>query len=293
MEFRHLQTFVTVGALLSFRRAAKCLHLTQSTVSSQIRSLEESLGVSLFHRLGRSIALTVAGERLMVQARALLDLREETRAGVTSGGQAPCTLRIRMPQSLAMKYLPSVLVKFQDRFPLAGVDVGDCAFAELPDELRAGLIDAAFLLADTVPFSHVAVQLLKEVDLVAVRAKSMQFSGAKCMEWSDFAGFRLFLPLHDCSYKMKLEAELTARGIRPQAVVRVNSMHTLLRCVEKGLGVALIPQFCLGEFTPGTVAKMGFQDEDLQTGILLLTHAKKTFSRELAFFLELCRNYMA
>jgi DNA-binding transcriptional LysR family regulator len=68
VEIRQLKAFRSVAALLSFHRAAEELHYAQSTISAQIQSLEEDLGVQLFDRLGRRILLTEAGERLLQYA---------------------------------------------------------------------------------------------------------------------------------------------------------------------------------------------------------------------------------
>ncbi len=65
MEIRQLKTFQVVARLLSFNKAAQVLHYAQSTVSAQIRLLEDELEVQLFNRLGKSIVLTEAGEQLM------------------------------------------------------------------------------------------------------------------------------------------------------------------------------------------------------------------------------------
>ncbi|MFY7629917.1 LysR family transcriptional regulator [Streptomyces sp. NY05-11A] len=88
MELRLLATFEKVSAVLSFTRAAAELNYAQSSVTSQIRTLEDSLGVELFDRLGSRIRLTEAGERLLPYARQLRELAEEARVAVT-GPQEP------------------------------------------------------------------------------------------------------------------------------------------------------------------------------------------------------------
>jgi DNA-binding transcriptional LysR family regulator len=82
MELRELKTFQKVAILLSFDRAAEVLHYAQSTVSAQIKALEDELGVPLFDRLGRQIVLTDAGEKLLKYSRRLLAIHEETYAEV-------------------------------------------------------------------------------------------------------------------------------------------------------------------------------------------------------------------
>ncbi len=91
MELRQVETFRAVAEELSFSRAAAKLGYVQSSVSAQVAALEQDLGVPLFDRLGRRIALTEAGVVMLSHSRRLLAVAEETRvavadAGVGSGG---------------------------------------------------------------------------------------------------------------------------------------------------------------------------------------------------------------
>jgi len=94
MEFRQLQTFRLVARTRSFTKAAALAHYTQSTVSAQIKALEESLGVRLFDRLGREVSLTVAGKELCRYAEKLLELADETREAVAGKGEPAGNLTI-------------------------------------------------------------------------------------------------------------------------------------------------------------------------------------------------------
>lgn len=84
MEIRHIQSFLVLSQTLHFGRAARQLHLSQPGLSRQIQALERDLGVALFHRLGRRVALTPAGQVLVGHARQIADDLAEARRAVAS-----------------------------------------------------------------------------------------------------------------------------------------------------------------------------------------------------------------
>ena len=102
MELRHLRYFVAVAEELHFRRAADRLHVAQPAVSEQIRKLEQELGVRLFDRTPRSVALTVAGVALLEEARHVLRHAEVAQQAARNAGDS-ATMRLRigyLPDSL-------------------------------------------------------------------------------------------------------------------------------------------------------------------------------------------------
>ena len=123
MELRQLKTFQMVGKLLSFNRAADALNYAQSTVSVQIRGLEEEFGVPLFDRLGKQVVLTEAGQTLMRYAQKMLDMEEETHSELAGRTQSQGSLCVRIPQSLGTYFLPSILQRFHARYPNVGFDI--------------------------------------------------------------------------------------------------------------------------------------------------------------------------
>ena len=194
MEIRHLRTFQAVARLLHFTRAADELHLSQSTVSAQIRELEEELGVRLFDRLGRAVLLTEAGERLVDYARRMQDMAEQIRSEVGRGVEARGSLCARVPATLAEVYMPLVLERFHAEYPGVRVDCINCDDARLRQELGSGRIDVAFLLTEDLTYDGVNVRLLRTEPLVLAAAPDHELASRDTVTPRDLDGRTLLRP---------------------------------------------------------------------------------------------------
>src|SRR5512145_1522837 len=242
MDLRLLKTFDLVASFMSFNRAAKVLHCTQSTVSAQIKSLEDDLGTAVFERLGRRVALTAAGEALQHHARRLLSYEHDIRAAVREVGATVGLISLRVPQSVADRHLPPILQRFCAKYPRVGFDISDCGYHHLPEELRTGEIEAGFLLAMPLEFNDLCNREVLIEPMAFVASPASDLARRSNLTLDDLAGHTLLVPKHDCAYRMKLQQDLMERHVEPAAVVETNSVSSVLRCLEAGLGVALLPE---------------------------------------------------
>jgi DNA-binding transcriptional LysR family regulator len=275
MDFRLLKTFDLVASFMSFNRAAKVLHCTQSTVSAQIKSLEEDLGTTLFERLGRRVALTAAGEALSHHTRRLLSYEHDIRAAVGEVGVSVGLISLRVPQSVADLHLPKILRRFCTKYPRVGVDVSDCGYHRLPEELRTGEIEAGFLLSMPVTFNDLVNTEVLIEPLAFVAHPDSPLAKRHNLTIHDLAGHPLLLPKHDCAYRMKLEQELMEAHVQPAAVIELNSVSSVLRCLGEGLGVALLPERTVQrELALRQLAKLHWH-EPLHASLYFIRHRDK------------------
>ena len=293
MELRQLKTFQTVARLLSFNRAAEVLNYSQSAVSTQIRLLEEEFGVSLFHRLGKRISLTEAGRTLIQYSQKMLDIENETRARVAEREDPQGSLSIRIPQSIGTYFLPRILSEFQFRFPRVGMDISTCAYEALIHELKTGMTDLAFLLAESIPFAELKTELLRVEQLVLVSPPDHLLAGRPSMDLRELTGQIILLPKHDCSYKMVFEQALTEAKIGDATFMEINSVETIKQCVLSGIGVAVIPAMAVRkEIAQKRLAVLSWPEEALETGILMICHRDKWLSPTMEAFMDTARRVL-
>jgi DNA-binding transcriptional LysR family regulator len=135
-----LRCFVTIAETGSFTRAGERLGRTQSTVSLQVKRLEDQLGRSVFARTPRSLALTPEGERLLAPARQLLRLHDAALAELFEP-DIKGRVRLGVPEDFATAHLPAVLATFAEAHPLVELEVTCDLTLNLLDKFHAGAFD--------------------------------------------------------------------------------------------------------------------------------------------------------
>jgi DNA-binding transcriptional LysR family regulator len=250
MELKHLATFLAVTRHLSFTRAAEELGYVQSSVTAQVKALEKELDVPLFDRLGRRVALTVAGQELRGHAQLLLGHAEQAREAVQGAHGDPRqvrgTLRIAAPESLCAYRLPPVLRALQDRFPLLRVVFGPAGRAELLSALGEGTLDAGFLLEEIVTGPMTIAERLSEEPLLLVANPGHRLASRDKVHTEDLAGETLLLFEQGCAHRDIIDRELKRTAIHPSTMEFV-SAEALKRCAAAGLGVAMLPAITVAE----------------------------------------------
>lgn len=149
---RHLRYFVAVAQELHFGRAADRLHMAQSPLSQRIRSLERELGVQLFVRSSRQVALTPAGRVLLDEAPRLLAAADDVRAlmhRVRDGGLGE--LRTGMPPDFDARLVAGVLAGFRAACPEVRLDIRQALAAEQELALATGTIDVGLVWHPLAP----------------------------------------------------------------------------------------------------------------------------------------------
>jgi len=293
MEIRQLKTFQTVAALLNFNRAARQLHYAQSTVSAQIQALEDDLGVRLFDRLGKRVLLTEAGEKLRPFAQKMCDLAEETRGEVGAAPRARGSLCIRIPESLGTHVMPEVVKRFQARFPSVKLQFITCAYDGLARDLRQGVTDLAFLLAESIQAADLKVEVLGFHPLVLVASPDHPLAGTGQVSTRDLAGQPLLLSRVDCSYRMTFEALLAGDGVSPGVIIEFNSVAAIKECVRAGVGLSILPAWAVDrERAAGRLAVLPWEADPLEVAALMVWHRDKWLSPTLGAFMGVVREVM-
>lgn len=145
MELRHLRYFVAVAQELNFTRAAEKLHTSQPSLSSQIRDLEQCVGVALLERDKRKVTLTSAGEGFLADALAILEQAENAKMRARKAALDNDHLAIGFVPSAEVNLLPRVLPMLRMRQPETDIELVSLITTQQEEKLRSGELDVGLM----------------------------------------------------------------------------------------------------------------------------------------------------
>jgi LysR family transcriptional regulator for metE and metH len=288
IEFRHLKLVSAIAKEGTITAASGRLHLTQSALSHQLSQIEEMLGVKLFRRLPRKMAITPAGETLLASARAIL--AELDRAGQRLRSTADShqgTLRIATECYTCYHWLPAHLKAFESRYP--GVDVRIVVEAtHRPIEaLIAGKLDIAIVCCD-VDRRGLAVTPLFEDELVVLMSPSHPLASKPWIAAQDFESEHLIG--YSVSLKsMRIYSELLEpAGIKPRRVSRVELTEAILEMVKADLGISVLARWAVEPYlNPATLVSRPLTRHGFLRKWVGVTRNRKKQPPWIAAFLDL------
>jgi DNA-binding transcriptional LysR family regulator len=245
MELRHLRYFVIVAEEQNATRAAARLHVSQPPLSRQIRDLEEELGVELFHRTAKSLALTEAGKIFLGEARAILlrvDQAVETVRAAANPKQGK--LRVGYAPSLTVRILPTALKMFEREHPGVRVSLHDLSSEECIQRLSAGKIDLALTVRPPVSrMRGLVFEKLANYPVCCAVGTSHSLAGKKAVALGELKKERFIVYSRDDypEYYDGLESLFRPFGFKPQVGEEYDGVTGLIAAVEAGQGIAIVP----------------------------------------------------
>ena len=250
MELRHLKYFVAVAEELNFSRAAGRMYLSQPALSQQIRKLEQELGVALFYRSKKHVALTEAGQVLLEGARRVLVLVEQTtREAREIGGVEARHLRVGFPEYANHTPIADALQTFRRRYPYVELEEHETFTLQETlqqiDKLRRGTLDIGFMLRPEED-ENLEVEQVLNIELVAALPAGHPLAGRDEISLRELSDERLILfsrGFHPRSYDYVV-ACCRGAGFEPKVVQRkepqLYSGAATYRMVASGIGVGIV-----------------------------------------------------
>jgi DNA-binding transcriptional LysR family regulator len=240
MNFKHLQTFVTICECGTVSRAAAQLRITQPALSRRIEALQNELGLRLFDNRGRRLLLTSEGKEFLRHSRALLAQAEtvlatgralgDGRAGVLRIGGAPHTLAA---------FFPSFVTEYEKQNSDVRIRLFEAGAAKLLTMIEHGELHFAVTLS--LGHDHLAKQLLPAVQLLTLTAPRSRYGGDGRVEIGSLRDVPLLVMPPGYATRETFDAACRIAGVHGSVAFESAALSVLAAFAEAGLGVAVVP----------------------------------------------------
>ncbi|MFC3153115.1 LysR family transcriptional regulator [Litoribrevibacter euphylliae] len=239
MEFSQLKAFVTVAEEGHLTRAADRLYTSQPAISAKLKALEESLGVNLFNRTAKGMILTAAGEKLLVQAQAILDVSQQMAVQAKEiQGAVGGMLSIGLNSDLPFLRLPELLADAAEHYPDLKLSLINGMSYENQVDVRKGILDTGFFFGPCTSLDIHTVHLDDiETAIVApaVCAEKMAYASVE-----ELAQMSWVYTTERCPFYRLKESLFEHSKQKPTKAVFVDGEDAIRDLVKAGSGIAML-----------------------------------------------------
>jgi DNA-binding transcriptional LysR family regulator len=295
MDLRHLRTFVTVAEQGTVSKAALTLRVAQPALSRQIADLEAELGIKLFDRIRRRLALTGEGERLLADCRNILGAvnalgeRAELLRRADEG-----VLRVAATPQTIDGVFSGFLHRYAERFPKVQIKLSEAVGTEPLAKLERGELHLAINYLQTIQAENHEFGSfpLPPLEFLAASRESLRLGSGGDIEISELAGYPLLLLESSFVARTTFDAACRLAGVKPRIFIESRAPHTLLALAEAGHGVAVVPSVLPTHRYRLRIARITFRRKPLQGLLTVLWDRRRTLPRYAEDFCEFLDAYM-
>lgn len=286
MEIRNLETFIRVAELGSVTKAAQEMGFVQSTVSMQLRQMEEELGYPLFDRIGKRVSLTALGGEFLQSAYEMVNIMDRAVAKKDSA-DLQGTLRIGVLESLLFSKLLDVLPQFKQRFPKVELRLKMGQTEELIRQLKQNQLDLVYLSADLNTDRELSCCCHRQEKIVFICSPEHRFAG-KRVSATELLGESFVVTERTGVCYGRLQTLAAQNNMVLRDFVEVDSTIAITELVRKGMGIGFLPEYSVEKHVTEGLLKKISADVPAQTYYSqILCHKKRWLSPLMTGFVEM------
>lgn len=286
MTFRHLHIFEVVCRHMSITRAAEELYISQPAVSLAISEIEKNYDIQLFERIGRRIYLTTTGERLLDYAHKITRLMEEMELCLREGTQTS-VLRIGASLMVGSCLIPHCARLFSERYPEIRVQIRVGGTEVIEQEVLNNALDLGFV--EGVPTSERLLILpFSDDEMAVVCPPDSPLLAEAPITCQRLAHLPLLLRETGSGTRMVVDKLMESRSLTLQAMWESPSTMAIIRGVQEGLGVSILPLRLVQPYLErGELAVLTMSDIQWKRKLYRIQHRDKILSKSAEDWCEL------
>ncbi|WP_168787940.1 LysR substrate-binding domain-containing protein [Paraburkholderia aromaticivorans] len=240
MNYLYLRAFYAVATERSFTRAAQVLNVSQSTLSSHVKELEETYDIRLLDRRGRTVVPTDTGEAVLAQCREFFR-HEEQIDGLLNRSQKLQAGRLKVGAD-GPKHVVSVLASFMELHPDFKVSLHTGNARNVTQDLLNYETDVAIVAALGAPHTQLYTEPWIRYALVAVIPRTHPLARKEAMDLTDFANERVIMREPTSLTRQLLTRSLERAGILVQNTMEMDSREAIREAVASGMGISVMSE---------------------------------------------------
>jgi aminoethylphosphonate catabolism LysR family transcriptional regulator len=282
MRLTQLRSFHAVARAGGFTGAARLLHISQPTVTTQVRFLEEAYGIELFYRRGHKVTLTPLGEQLFGMAQKIFALEAETTHLLEDSGELKSGhLRVG---AVGPFHVTEMLTRFNQRYPGVNVSVRVGNSEVVQQDLLDYRTDVAVLAQFTSDPRFHAVPYSRHPIVVFV-PRAHRFAGRRSIRIAELEGEPMILREEGSTTRKALDDALRRAKVRPRVAMEIGSREAIREAVIMGVGIAAVSEI---EYIPDPgIRRVAVSDAQMYTYAHVFCLKERREARLVKAFLEI------
>jgi DNA-binding transcriptional LysR family regulator len=288
MNLHYFYVFKEVAKYGNFTRTGEELGYAQSSITTQIKKLEDYYQVKLFERAEGRMRLTQSGEELYYYVEKILSLAEEAKEKVSNETNVRGSIRIGTTESLAAYFITPYIKEIKQKHPELKILLESGLCGNLKDSTLEGVYDMAIILDEMVEQPELTTVPVRKEKMVLIACPEHPFRSLQQIELDRLRSETLILTEEGCSYRVLLEKLLKENKIQPKSVISFSSLEAIKQCVADDLGIALLPDIAVRkEIQEGKLIQLPFDEAHINVFIQIIYQKKKWLTPPLKQFISL------
>lgn len=287
MELRNLITFIHVAENGSFTKAAEQLGYSQSTVSFQIKQLEEELNCLLFERINHTITLTERGHELISYAHQVQTLTDKFKEGLTAREELSGHIHIVTPDSVCEEMLYSHYVDFHNKYPAISIKFTTADTSVMFDMLDHNEADIIITLDNHTYNKDYIIAKEEQLSMHFVASVHSKFAGRQRLKITDIINEPFVLTEYGQGYRRVLDKELAKNSLEITPVLEIGRTDIITSIVAQSNMISYLPDFVSKPLIEsGDLCYLDVRDIHLDIWKQLIYHKNKWLSQSLKTFID-------
>lgn len=287
MELRNLITFIHVAELGSFTKAAEQLGYSQSTVSFQIKQLEDELGCLLFERINHTINLTERGHQLVSYAHQIRALTEDFKESQENEEALSGQIHVVSPDSVCEEMINAHYIDFHKKYPAISVrfTTGDSSvMLKMLDHNEA---DVIITLDQRLYNKDYVIAKEQPLSMHFVARQDSKFAGKKNLSVKDIIHEPFILTEYGQGYRRVFDRELAKKSLEINPVLEIGRTDIITSMLAAGDMISYLPDFVTKPLVDaGVLCYLDVKDLNIEIWKQLIYHKNKWMSKSLKAFID-------